>query len=80
LADYCGLAFNSPKLHLRVIRNLLATRFPSRTIRWRELQFGDLAGFLEEGVPPSSRLLDAERLANGDVKIRPLFMVLCSST
>jgi hypothetical protein len=80
LADYCGLAFNRPKLHLRVIRNLLATRFPSGTIRWRELQCSDLAEFFEEGVPPSSQLLDAESLANGGVKICSLFMVFCSST
>ncbi len=48
LADFCGLAFNSRKLHLRVIRNLLATRFPSGHIRWHELQFSDLAEFLKK--------------------------------
>jgi len=48
LADFCGLAFNSRKLHLRVIRNLLAMRFPSGHIRWHELQFSDLAEFLKK--------------------------------
>ena len=48
LDDFCGLAFNSRRLHLRVIRNLLATRFPSGQIRWRELRFSDLAEFLKK--------------------------------
>jgi hypothetical protein len=47
LADFCGLAFNSRKLYLRVIRNLLATCFSSGHIRWHELHFGDLAEFLK---------------------------------
>ena len=31
-----------------MIRNLLATRFPSGHIRWHELQFSDLAEFLKK--------------------------------
>lgn len=48
LADFCGLAFNSRRLHLQVIRNLLAMRFPSGQVRWRELRFSDLAEFLNK--------------------------------
>ncbi|MFY9529169.1 MAG: tyrosine-type recombinase/integrase [Candidatus Acidiferrales bacterium] len=48
LADFCGLAFNSRRLHLRVIRNFLAMRFASGHIRCHELRFGDLANFLEK--------------------------------
>jgi site-specific recombinase XerD len=48
LADFCGLAFNSRRLHLQAIRNLLAMRFPSDQVRWRELRFSDLAEFLNK--------------------------------
>jgi site-specific recombinase XerD len=48
LADFCGLAFNSRRLHLRVVRNFLATRFPSRQINWHGLRFSDLAEFLKK--------------------------------
>lgn len=48
LANFCGLAFNSRKLHIRVIRNLLAMRFASGHIRWHELRFSDLAEFLKQ--------------------------------
>jgi hypothetical protein len=48
LTDFCDLAFNSRKLHLRVIRNFLAMRFPSGQIHWYELRFSDLAEFLKK--------------------------------
>lgn len=48
LADFCGLAFNSRRLHLQVIRNLLAKRFPSGQTLWHELRFSDLAEFLKK--------------------------------
>jgi hypothetical protein len=32
LADFCGLAFNSRKLHIRVIRNLLAMLSFAKTL------------------------------------------------
>lgn len=48
LTDFCGLAFNSCKMHLRVIRNLLAMRFPSGQMNWRKLRFSDVAEFLKK--------------------------------
>jgi integrase/recombinase XerD len=48
LADFCGLAFNSRKLHLLVVRKFLAMRFASGRIHWQELRFGDLAESLKK--------------------------------
>lgn len=46
LGGVCGMAFNSCKLHLRVVRNLLDGCFPSGDIAWGDLRFGQLAEFL----------------------------------
>lgn len=46
LVDVRGLARNSCKLHLRVVRRLLETCFTTGTIRWSDLRFEHIAGFL----------------------------------
>lgn len=48
LADFYGFAFNSRRLHLRVIRNFLDIRFPLGRINWHALQFTHLAEFLKK--------------------------------
>jgi hypothetical protein len=48
LADFCGFAFNSRRLHLQVVRNFLATRFALGRIRWHQLRFSDFAEFLKK--------------------------------
>ena len=70
LADFYGFAFNSRRLHLRVIRNFLDIRFPLGRINWHALQFTHLAEFLKKGVPAPAQCLDAKSLAGGHAKVR----------
>jgi integrase/recombinase XerD len=46
LVDVRGLASNSCKLHLHVVRGLLNVYFPSGDIHWRDLRFSQMAEFL----------------------------------
>jgi integrase len=46
LVDVRGLAPNSCRLHLRVVRGLLDVCFPSGDILWRDLRFSQMAEFL----------------------------------
>lgn len=46
LLEVRGLAPNSCKLHLRVIRNLFSTSFPDGAIHWKDFGFGQVADFL----------------------------------
>jgi integrase/recombinase XerD len=46
LVDVHGLALNSCRLHKRVVRGLLNACFPAGDIRWPDLSFTDVAGFL----------------------------------
>ena len=46
LVEVRGLARNSCKLHLRVVRRLLEICFTTETIRWSDLRFEQIADFL----------------------------------
>src|SRR5215472_16454969 len=46
LVEARGLAHNSCRLHLRVVRKLLEACFTSGNVKWKDLRFEQIAAFL----------------------------------